>query len=86
MNYQLGWWDIHVSPPHNIKATNAGKVLLSHNPFLFSSLAFFVIYGNAGIYVILNACALGACAVALRFPPFWAADGEPVSTDTAIGE
>jgi hypothetical protein len=86
MNYQLGWWDIHVSPPHNIKATNVGKVLLSHNPFLISSLAFFVIYGNAGIYVILNACALGASAVALRFPPFWAEDGGPVSTDTAIGE
>jgi len=86
MNYQLGWWDIHVSPPHNIKATNTGKVLLAHNPFLLSSLAYFVIYGNAGIYVILNACALGASAVALRFPPFWAKDGERVSFDTAIGE
>jgi hypothetical protein len=82
----LGWWDIHVSPPHNIKATNTGKVLLAHNPFLLSSLTYFVIYGNAGIYVILNACALGASAVALRFPPFWAEDGERVSFDTAIGE
>ena len=23
--YQSGWWDIHVSPPHNIRATNAKK-------------------------------------------------------------
>jgi len=86
MNYQLGWWDIHVSPPHNIKATNAGKVLLAHNPFMLSSLAYLLVYGNVGIYVVLNACALGASAIALRFPPFWAEDGGKVSFDTAIGE
>ena len=86
MNYQLGWWDIHVSPPHNIRATNNGKVLLAHNPFLLSALAFFVIYGNAGLFVILNATALCASAIALRVPPFWEKDGGPVSMDTAIGE
>jgi len=86
MNYQLGWWDIHVSPPHNIRATNAGKVLGAHNPFLFSSLAYLVVYGNAGIYVILCGCALCASAIALRMPPFWAEDGVKVSTDTALGE
>jgi hypothetical protein len=86
MNYQLGWWDIHVSPPHNIKATNAGKVALAHNPFLLTSLTYLVIYGNVGIYVILNACALGASTVAMRFPPFWADDGGKVSVDTALGE
>jgi hypothetical protein len=57
MNYQLGWWDIHVSPPHNIRATNTGKVLGAHNPFLLSSLTYLVIYGNVGIYVILCGCA-----------------------------
>lgn len=86
MNYQLGWWDIHVSPPHNIRATNTGKVLGAHNPFMLSSLAYLLIYGNAGIYVILNACALAASAVALRMPPFWAEDGVKVSTETALGE
>jgi hypothetical protein len=86
MNYQLGWWDIHVSPPHNIKATNTGKVLLAHNPFLLTSLAYLLIYGNVGIYVILYACALAASAVALRFPPFWAEDGDKVSVDSAMGE
>ena len=86
LNYQLGWWDIHVSPPHNIRATNTGKVILSHNLFLLSSLAYLMIYGNVGIYVLLNACALGASAIALRFPPFWEADGGPVSFDTAMGE
>jgi hypothetical protein len=86
MNYQLGWWDMHVSPPHNIKATNAGKVLGAHNPFLFSSLAYLLIYGNVGIYVMLNGLALCASSVAMKFPPFWADDGIKVSTDTAIGE
>lgn len=86
MNYQLGWWDLHVSPPHNIRATNTGKVLLAHQPFLFSSLAFFIVYGNAGIFVLLTAAAMCASAIALRMPPFWAPDGGPVSLDTAIGE
>jgi len=86
MNYQLGWWDIHVSPPHNIKATNNGKVLLAHNPFLLSSLAFLIVYGNAGIFVLLSAAAMCASAIALRVPPFWEKDGGPVSMETAMGE
>lgn len=86
MNYQLGWWDIHVSPAHNLRATNNGKVLFAHQPFLIASLSFLLVYENLGIYVILNALALCASAVALRFPPFWAGDGDPVSMDTAIGE
>ena len=86
LNYQSGWWDIHVSPPHNIRDWNNRKVLFAHNPFLLATLTYFVMYGNAGIYVILNACALGASAVAMRFPPFWESDGPPVSLETAIGE
>ncbi|MFQ5635215.1 MAG: hypothetical protein ACE5G3_07780 [Gammaproteobacteria bacterium] len=86
MNYQLGWWDIHVSPPHNIRATNAGKVMFAHQPFLIASLSFLLVYENVGLYVVLNALALCASAVAMRFPPFWAPDGGPVSMDTAIGE
>jgi hypothetical protein len=86
MNYQLGWWDIHVSPPHNIRATNNGKVLLAHNPFLISTLAFLIVYGNAGIFVLLGAAAMCASSIALRVPPFWEKDGGPVSMNTAIGE
>ncbi|MGI9342213.1 MAG: hypothetical protein ACR2QV_05150 [Gammaproteobacteria bacterium] len=86
MNYQLGWWDIHVSPKHNIRATNNGKVLFAHQPFLLASLSFLLVFENIGIYVLLNSLALCASAVALRFPPFWADDGGPVSMDTAIGE
>jgi hypothetical protein len=86
MNYQSGWWDIHVSPPHNIRAWNNKKVLFAHNPFLLASLTYLVLYGNIGLFVILNMLALGASAVAMRFPPFWEEDGGPVSLETAIGE
>jgi hypothetical protein len=86
MNYQSGWWDIHVSPPHNIRAWNNKKVLFAHNPFLIATLTYLVLFGNAGMFVIFNALALGASAVAMRFPPFWEGDGGPVSIETAIGE
>jgi hypothetical protein len=83
--YQSGWWDIHVSPPHNIRATNAGKVLFGHMPFLVVALAHFTLFGNALVFVGFHAVALAYSAVAMRFPPFWAADGPVVSRETAIG-
>ncbi|MDJ0926418.1 MAG: hypothetical protein QNJ73_02115 [Gammaproteobacteria bacterium] len=86
LNYQSGWWDIHVSPPHNIRTWNNRKVLGSHNPFLIATLAHLVLFGNLGLFVLLYALALAACAIAMHFPPFWEADGPPVSYDTALGE
>jgi hypothetical protein len=86
LNFQQLWWDIRVSPPHNIRATNAKKVLFAHMPFLIVSLAYFTVYGNAAIFVLLQAAALAAAVVAMRFPPFWATDGkDAVSRETAIG-
>jgi len=85
LNIQLGWWDIYVSPPHNIRATNSMKVMFAHTPFLICALAYFTIYGNGGIYVLLTGFAMAASAVAMRFPPFWEQDGGPVSRETAIG-
>lgn len=83
--YQSGWWDIHVSPPHNRRATNAGKVLFGHLPFLAVALTHFTLYGNALVFVGFHAIALACSAVAMRFPPFWAPDGPAVNRDTAIG-
>lgn len=83
--YQSGWWDIHVSPPHNRRATNAGKVLFGHLPFIVVGLAHFALFGNARLFVAFHAVALACSAVAMRFPPFWAPDGPPVDRDTAIG-
>lgn len=85
LNYQLGWWDIYVSPPHNIRATNNGKVAFAHQPFLLATLTLFIVYGDAGLYVLFLTFALAASALAMRFPPFWAPDGGRVSRETALG-
>jgi hypothetical protein len=86
INYQVGWWDIYVSPPHNIRATNNGKVALSHQPFLIAALTLLVMYGDGGMFVLLSTFAMTASAIAMRFPPFWEPDGVAVSRDTAMGE
>lgn len=86
MNYQLGWWDIHVSPPHNVRAWNSKKVLGAHNPFLLATLCYFVLYGNAGLLTLFYAAAMAASAIAMHFPPFWEPDGPRVSFETALGE
>lgn len=83
--YQSGWWDIHVSPPHNVRAWNAKKVLFGHMPFLVATLALLGLFGNVGIFVMLHAIAMACSAVAMRFPPYWESDGPPVSRESAIG-
>ena len=85
LNYQVGWWDIYVSPPHNIKATNNGKVAFAHQPFLIASLTLLVMYGDASMYVLLTIFAMTCSSIAMRFPAFWEPDGGPVSRDTAMG-
>jgi hypothetical protein len=86
INYQVGWWDIYVSPRHNIRVTNNGKVALSHQPFLIATLTLLIMYGDAGMYVLLSTFAMASSAIAMRFPPFWEIDGGHVSRDTAMGE
>jgi len=86
MNYQVGWWDIFVSPRHNIRATNVGKVTLSHQPFLLATLTLLIMYGDAGMFVMLSTFAMTSSAIAMRFPPFWEQGGDIVSRDTAMGE
>ena len=83
--YQSGWWDIHVSPPHNIRATNAKKVLFAHMPFIAIALTHFTLFGNALVFAGFHAIALACSAVAMRFPPFWEKDGPVVNRETAIG-
>ena len=83
--YQSGWWDIHVSPPHNIRVTNTRKVLFAHMPFLLIGLTHFTLFGNALVFAGFHAVALACSAVAMRFPPFWAPDGPVVNRETAIG-
>lgn len=73
--YTGGWhrffWDIQVSPPHNYSEWNGRKVLFCHTPNLLICLSYLALYGNAGIFVLLQGLALAACAYAMRFPAFW---------------
>ena len=50
------------------------------------ALGYLFTRGNVGIYVLLNALAIGASAVAMHFPPFRDEDAGPVSLATAEGE
>ena len=64
LNDQVGWWDIFVSPRHNIRATNNGKVLGAHQPFLLATLTLLIMYGDAGMFLLLYIFAMAASAVA----------------------
>ncbi len=64
-------WDIHVSPPHNYSEWNARKVLLCHTPNLLVCLCYLALYGNFGVFVLLQGLALALSAQAMRFPAFW---------------
>jgi len=86
LNYQVGWWDIFVSPPHNIRATNNGKVAFAHQPFLLTTLTLLVMYGDVRMYVLLTGFAMACSAVAMRFPAPWADYRPEVSRATAMGE
>lgn len=65
------FWDIHVSPPHNYSEWNGRKVLFCHTPNLLLCLSYLALYGNAGIYLLLQGAALAASAWFMRFPAFW---------------
>ena len=67
----LFYWDLYVSPDHNIYEWNMKKVMFAHNPTLILSLIFLVIWGDIWVYMLWPAFALFACAVAQRFPAPW---------------
>ncbi len=71
------FWDIHVSPPHNIEAWNLRKVLFVHIPNLLVTLSFLTLFHSLGMFVLFQTVALvgSAWLYALstappRLPPF----------------
>jgi hypothetical protein len=81
--YHANWWDIYISPPHNIRAWN--MKMFGHNPNLIITMAYLTIFGSAGIYLIFQTVALAASSIFMRFPPFWVEDGGEVSKETGLG-
>ncbi len=73
-------WDVHVSPPHNLRAWNLRKVLFCHSPNLAFSLAHLAYFGDALYFVSLQMLALMLSSLAMRFPgwnsPYQGAAGE----------
>lgn len=73
--WQSRYWDVYVSPAHNIREWNARKVLVAHLPFLVLSLLHLVIFQNAALFVVWQIVALTASTWVMRFP----APGDPAT-------
>lgn len=66
--WQSRYWDIYVSPEHNIEEWNLRKVLVCHTPFLLLALSHLAIYDNGAIFVLWQAIAMMASAWNMHFP------------------
>jgi hypothetical protein len=64
------YWDIHVSPEHNIAEWNIRKVLFAHTPNLVVSGIWVTGYENLALFVGLQALALVMSSIAMPFPTF----------------
>lgn len=64
------YWDVHVSPEHNVIDWNLRKVALVHTPNLMLTTVFVAWHGNLGLWVGWETIALVGSAVMMRFPTF----------------
>ena len=62
------YWDVRVSPPHNIEEWNARKVAFCHVPNLALGLAHLALFENPLLFVAVQTFALTASACFMRFP------------------
>lgn len=74
--WQSQYWDIYVSPKHNIPEWNLKKVLLGHVPNLIFTLTYLAIFGNAFIFLLLQTTGLMICTYYMHFPK-WTMDNRP---------
>jgi hypothetical protein len=66
--WHFKYWDLQVSPAHNVLEWNARKVIFGHAPFLILTLTLVTWTGDIRFFVFIHAAALAASAVAMRFP------------------
>lgn len=62
------YWDIYVSPEHNIEEWNLRKVLLAHTPNLIVTLIHLNVFLSVGLFVIWQTIALMLSAYFMHFP------------------
>ena len=65
------YWDIRVSPDHNILETNTQKIILAHTPNLTLCLVHMVVFANPHVFVLAQVGALTISTWVMHFPPFW---------------
>ncbi len=66
--WQSQYWDIHVSPEHNIPEWNGKKVLFGHVPNLVCTLSYLALFGNAFIFLALQTAGIMYSAYYMHFP------------------
>ena len=65
------YWDIHVSPEHNIEEWNLRKVLFTHTPNLIVTLIHLAWFDNLWLFILWQTAALTLSAYFMHFPsPF----------------
>ena len=79
--YHQFFWDVHVSPPHNLAAWNQRKILFCHTPNLVLGLLWLAAWGNFGLWLLLQTGCLLASAHRMRFPA-WYDDYTAVAGET----
>jgi hypothetical protein len=84
--WQSQYWDIHVSPEHNIPEWNEKKVLLGHIPNLIFTLSYLAIFGNALIFLFFQTAGLMYCAYYMHFPKWTVDDRPPTESPLPSGE
>lgn len=80
------YWDRYVSPAHNILEWNPQKVLRAHVPNTLTAVLFIGLYGDAALYVAIEALSLVAATWAQRFPPPWKSEwhGRPILKEGGV--
>lgn len=64
------YWDLKVSPEHNIEAWNMRKVVLVHVPNLVITLPFLAFTDAVAVFIALQTLGLVGAARAMAFPGF----------------
>jgi hypothetical protein len=75
------FWDVQVSPPHNYEVWNLRKVLYCHAPNLLLGLVWLAIWGNFGLWLLLQTFCLLVSVHSMRFP-VWYDDYTGVAGET----
>ena len=66
--WQSRYWDIYVSPEHNIPEWNGPKVLFGHVPNLICTLSFLALFGNPLLFLLFQTAGLMYSAYYMHFP------------------